>query len=178
MGTPISELIFHYAGGLEPGRTLKAFAPSGPSSGFLPASMADVPLDFKSLAAAGSMMGSGALIVCDDRACMLDMALNAVRFFRNESCGKCVPCRVGTQKMADMLTSWTKGVRSASDHILMNELSEAMKLTSICGLGQIAPAPIASVLKYFPDEVEAHIARRECLAGVCFAGSPVIAGVA
>ena len=88
---------------------LKAFAPSGPSSGYLPASMVDVRLDFKSLAAAGSMLGSGAIVVCAEGRCMLDMALNAVRFFRNESCGKCVPCRMGSQKMVDILTGWTQG---------------------------------------------------------------------
>jgi NADH:ubiquinone oxidoreductase subunit F (NADH-binding)/NADH:ubiquinone oxidoreductase subunit E len=170
MGTPISELIFRYAGGVLGDRQLKAFAPSGPSSGYLPASMADLPLDFKSLAAAGSMLGSGAIVVCDDRTCMLDMALNSVRFYRNESCGKCVPCRVGSQKMTDLLTGWTEGKRSdwAADLELVRELSEAMRLTSICGLGQIVPAPIESVLKHFREEVEAHVTRHECLAGVCF----------
>jgi NADH:ubiquinone oxidoreductase subunit F (NADH-binding)/NADH:ubiquinone oxidoreductase subunit E len=175
MGTPISELIFKYAGGVLGGRTLKAFAPSGPSSGYLPASMADVPLDFKSLAATGSMMGSGAIVVCDDRTCMLDMALNSVRFFRNESCGKCVPCRVGSQKMTDILTRWTDGGAPKSDWSadleLVRQLSEAMRLTSICGLGQIVPAPIESVLKHFREEVEAHLTRRECPAGVCFSSA-------
>ena len=95
MGTSMREVLFTHAGGIRGGRTLKAFAPSGPSSGYLPASMVDVRLDFKALADAGSMLGSGAIVVCDDSHCMLDMALNAVRFYRNESCGKCVPCRVG-----------------------------------------------------------------------------------
>jgi NADH:ubiquinone oxidoreductase subunit F (NADH-binding)/NADH:ubiquinone oxidoreductase subunit E len=173
MGTPISELIYRYAGGVLGGRPLKAFAPSGPSSGYLPASMADVPLDFKSLAAAGSMLGSGAIVVCDDRTCMLDMALNSVRFFRNESCGKCVPCRVGSQKMTDLLTRWTDGTCTdwAADLELVRQLSEAMRLTSICGLGQILPAPIESVLKHFREEVEAHLTRHECPAGVCFSSA-------
>src|SRR5437667_9401685 len=109
--------------------------------------MVDVRLDFKSMAAAGSMLGSGALVVCAEGTCMLDMALNAVRFYRNESCGKCVPCRVGSQKMVEMLTGWTEGRASNSDLQLLDELSSAMKLTSICGLGQIVPAPIQSVLK-------------------------------
>jgi NADH:ubiquinone oxidoreductase subunit F (NADH-binding) len=132
--------------------------------------MADVPLDFKSLAAAGSMLGSGAIVVCDDRTCMLDMALNSVRFFRNESCGKCVPCRVGSQKMTDLLTRWTDGTCTdwAADLELVRQLSEAMRLTSICGLGQILPAPIESVLKHFREEVEAHLTRHECPAAVCF----------
>jgi NADH:ubiquinone oxidoreductase subunit F (NADH-binding) len=172
MGTPVSELIFREAGGLPGGKKLKAFAPSGPSSGYLPASMADVKLDFKALAEAGSMLGSGALVVCAEGTCMLDMALNATKFFRNESCGKCVPCRVGSEKMVDLLTGWTQGQGSAGDLGLIDELSEALRLTSICGLGQVVPAPIASVLKHFRDEVEAHISRRECPSGICFPGLP------
>ena len=95
------------------------------------------------------------------------MALNSVRFFRNESCGKCVPCRVGSQKMVEMLTGWTEGRASNSDLQLLDELSFAMKLTSICGLGQIVPAPIQSVLKHFPQVVEAHVKNGRCPAGVC-----------
>lgn len=167
MGAPASELIFRCAGGPPDGRELKAFAPSGPSSGYLPASMADVHMDFKSLADAGTMLGSGALVVCDDSACMLDMALNSTKFFRNESCGKCVPCRVGSQKMVDILTGWTRGQGNASDGALIEELSQALTLTSICGLGQVVPAAIASVLKHFPDEVTAHYKERRCAAGVC-----------
>jgi formate dehydrogenase beta subunit len=174
MGTPVSELIFREAGGVLGGRKLKAFAPSGPSSGYLPASMADVKLDFKALAEAGSMLGSGALVVCAEGTCMLDMALNATKFFRNESCGKCVPCRVGSQKMVDLLTGWSQGQGSAGDLALIDELSDALRLTSICGLGQVVPAPIASVLKHFKDEVEAHVSRRECPSGICFSGAPSV----
>jgi NADH:ubiquinone oxidoreductase subunit F (NADH-binding)/NADH:ubiquinone oxidoreductase subunit E len=168
MGTPVSQLIFREAGGIIGGKNLKAFAPSGPSSGYLPASMADVRLDFKALAEAGSMLGSGALVVCAEGTCMLDMARNSTQFFRNESCGKCVPCRVGSQKMVDLLTGWTRGDGSSGDLALIDELSEAMRLTSICGLGQVVPAPISSVLKHFRSEVEAHILKRECPSGVCF----------
>jgi len=167
MGTPVSELIFQHAGGVRDGKKLKAFAPSGPSSGYLPASMVDVQLDFKSLAAVGSMLGSGALVVCDESTCMLDMALNATTFFRNESCGKCVPCRMGSQKIVDMLTGWTQGKRSQTDLEVINELSDALRLTSICGLGQVVPAPIVSVLTHFRDEVEAHFWERQCPVGVC-----------
>ncbi len=177
MGTPISEVIFKHAGGILGGKKLKAFAPSGPSSGYLPASLADAKLDFKALAEAGSMMGSGALVVCAEGTCMLDMALNATKFFRNESCGKCVPCRVGSQKMVDLLTGWTQGQGSSSDLALIDELSDALRLTSICGLGQVVPAPIASVLKHFREEVEAHVSRRECPSGVCFSGAPSVAEV-
>jgi NADH:ubiquinone oxidoreductase subunit F (NADH-binding) len=172
MGTTMKEVLFTHAGGIRGGRQLKAFAPSGPSSGYLPASMVDVRLDFKALAEAGSMLGSGAIVVCDDTTCMLDMALNAVRFYRNESCGKCVPCRVGSQKMTDLLVRWTQGGLSDSqyqaDLALLNELSQAMALTSICGLGQIVPAPIQSVLKHFRAEVDAHVLHGKCPSGICF----------
>ena len=172
MGTPMREVIFKYAGGVRGGGSLKAFAPSGPSSGYLPASMVDVRLDFKALADAGSMLGSGAIVVCDDTTCMLDMALNAVRFYRNESCGKCVPCRVGSQKMTDLLVRWTEGSVSEpeyrADLTLLDDLSQAMSQTSICGLGQIAPAPIQSVLKHFRAEVDAHVLKGQCPSGICF----------
>jgi NADH:ubiquinone oxidoreductase subunit F (NADH-binding)/NADH:ubiquinone oxidoreductase subunit E len=172
MGCPMRDVIFHHAGGIHGGRQLKAFAPSGPSSGYLPASMVDVRVDFKALADAGSMLGSGAIVVCDDTTCMLDMALNAVRFYRNESCGKCVPCRVGSQKMVDLLVRWTQGglpePQYRSDLALLDELSQAMSLASICGLGQIVPAPIQSVLKHFRAEVDAHALKGQCPSGICF----------
>ncbi|MGA8223157.1 MAG: NAD(P)H-dependent oxidoreductase subunit E [Candidatus Acidiferrales bacterium] len=171
MGTLVSEVIFRHAGGLPAGKKLKGFAPSGPSSGFLPAAMADVRLDFKSLADAGSMLGSGALVVFAEDTCVLDFALSATRFFRNESCGKCVPCRVGSQKLVDLLTGWTQGHGTAADLALIEDLSDALRLTSICGLGQVVPAPIASAMKHFRDEVDAHITRRECVARVCFGGA-------
>lgn len=171
-GIPMREVIFNYAGGIRGGRALKAFAPSGPSSGYLPASLVDVRLDFKALADAGSMLGSGAIVVCDDTTCMLDMALNAVRFYRNESCGKCVPCRVGSQKMVDLLARWTQGAvpetQYRADLTLLDELSQAMSLTSICGLGQIVPAPIQSVLKHFRAEIDAHVLKAQCPSGICF----------
>ena len=171
MGTPIREAIFKHAGGIRGGRSLKAFAPSGPSSGYLPASLLDVPLEFKALAEAGSMLGSGAIVVCDDTTCMLDMALNAVRFYRNESCGKCVPCRLGSQKMTDLLVRWTQGAvrepQYRADLALLDDLSETMSQTSICGLGQIAPAPIRSVLKHFRTEIDAHVLKGQCPSGIC-----------
>jgi NADH:ubiquinone oxidoreductase subunit F (NADH-binding)/NADH:ubiquinone oxidoreductase subunit E len=167
MGTPYRELIEGHAGGVPPGRTLKSYAPSGPAGGYLPASMLDLPLDWNAMTQAGATVGSGAIVVCDDRACMLDMALNSVRFFRNESCGKCVPCRTGSTKMTEMLTEWTKGRRGPHDLALYQELCHAMRLASICGLGQVVHVPIASVMKHFPDEVEAH-AKGRCPAGVCF----------
>jgi NADH:ubiquinone oxidoreductase subunit F (NADH-binding)/NADH:ubiquinone oxidoreductase subunit E len=167
MGTPARTVIFDKAGGIVGGRPLKAWAPSGPSSGFLPPSMVDTPLDFDSLARAGSMLGSGALLALSDEACMLDMALNAVRFFRNESCGKCVPCRVGSAKMVDILTEVARG-RGRAEHLAMiDDLSHALIQTSICGLGQVVPVPIRSVLTHFRDEVDAHLLGRRCPARVC-----------
>jgi NADH:ubiquinone oxidoreductase subunit F (NADH-binding) len=167
MGTSYRELIEQHAGGPLPGRTIKSYAPSGPAGGYLPASMLDLPLDWNAMTQAGATVGSGAIVVCDDRACMLDMALNAVRFFRNESCGKCVPCRTGSQKLVDILTGWTQGSRGPDDLALYEELSHALRLTSICGLGQVVPVPIASVMKHFSEEVEAHVRDRVCTAGVC-----------
>ena len=172
MGTTYDELINGLAGGALPGQTIKAFAPSGPSSGYLPASMLNLPLDWDVMSKppVSSMVGSGAIVVCSNEACMLDMALNAVKFYRNESCGKCVPCRVGSQKMVDMLAAWTQGKRNPGDLQAIDELSNAMMLTSICGLGQIVPAPIQSVLRHFKDEVDAHVVGKHCPAGVCRIG--------
>lgn len=169
MGTKYSDLIYNYAGGILEGRNLLAYAPSGPSSGYLPASMADLALDWNAVAASGSMVGSGAIVVCAEGRCMLDMALNAVRFYRNESCGKCVPCRVGSQKLVEMLSGWTEGRSSITDLPLLDELTHALKMTSICGLGQVVPVPIASVLKHFREVVDEHLTNRRCSAGVCFA---------
>jgi NADH:ubiquinone oxidoreductase subunit F (NADH-binding) len=168
MGTSYSDLIYEYAGGMTDGRKLLAFAPSGPSSGYLPASKASLPLDWDAVAKAGSMVGSGAIVVCAEGRCMLDMALNATRFYRNESCGKCVPCRLGSQKMVEMLKGWTEGRSSPADMQLLNELSTAMRQTSICGLGQVVPVPIASILTHFPGVVEDHLVHHRCPGGVCF----------
>ena len=168
MGVSYRELIFDYAGGPPPGEEVIGFAPSGPSSGYLPASILDTPLDWATLSKLGSMVGSGAVVVCTDRACMLDMAFNSVRFYRNESCGKCVPCRIGTQKMVEMLDGWMHGTTVAGDYSLLEDLSHTLKQTSICGLGQIAPAPIQSVMKHFPEEVRDHLDKKRCRAGVCF----------
>jgi NADH:ubiquinone oxidoreductase subunit F (NADH-binding) len=168
MGITYNELIYENAGGISEGKKMLGFAPSGPSSGYLPASMATLPLDWKALADAGSMVGSGAIVVCAEGRCMLDMALNATRFYRNESCGKCVPCRVGSQKMVEMLKGWTTGQSSKDDMKVLKDLSTAMMQASICGLGQIVPAPIESVLKHFPGVVEEHTVNHRCPGGICF----------
>jgi len=166
LGAPARELLDR-AGGVLGGKALKAWAPSGASSGYLPASMIDTPLEFKALSQAGSMLGSGAVIICAEGTCMLDMALNAVRFFKNESCGKCVPCRVGSAKMVDILTNMTRGQGRAENLAVIDELSETLTLTSICGLGQVVPAPIKSVIRHFRDEIDEHIVRGRCPSGVC-----------
>ncbi len=167
MGTPMSEVLYNHAGGILGGGELKAFAPSGPSSGYLPAKMVDVRLSFKSLADVGSMLGSGAIVVYREGRCMLDNALNATKFFRNESCGKCVPCRMGSQKMVDLLTGWTRGKGTPADLDLLHELSEAMKLASICGLGQFVHSPISSVIAHFREELEMHVRNHRCPDNVC-----------
>jgi NADH:ubiquinone oxidoreductase subunit F (NADH-binding) len=167
MGMPVRDVISRLAGGIRGGKKLKAYAPSGPSSGYLPASKDGLGLDFKSMKDGGSMLGSGAIVVCAEGRCMLDMALNPVSFFRRESCGKCVPCRVGSRKMEDILTAWTRGQGTKEDLKLVEELIDTLKLTSICGLGQFAHSPISSVLAHFREEVEAHVLRRKCPEGVC-----------
>lgn len=159
LGMTVGELLFERAGGMRHGRALKAFAPGGASSGFLPANMVDIPLDFRALAEAGSMLGSGAVVAVAEGTCMLDLALNVVRFFRNESCGKCVPCRVGTEKIVTLLEGILQGQGSQADVALIEELSDTMALTSICGLGQAAPNPILSVIKYFKDDILRYITR-------------------
>jgi NADH:ubiquinone oxidoreductase subunit F (NADH-binding)/NADH:ubiquinone oxidoreductase subunit E len=152
MGTTAREIL-DLCGGVSGGKTLKAFSPGGSSSNFLPASKADVPMDFKAMADAGSMLGSGALFVVAEGTPMLPLALNVVQFFRNESCGKCVPCRVGTEKAVDILEDAAAGKPAATD--LLPELHDALAMTSICGLGQAALNPILSAMKWFPEECRA-----------------------
>jgi len=168
LGLPASRLIFDHGGGLPPGRTLKAFSPGGASSGFLPASMVDTPLEFQALTRVGSMLGSGAVVAVADQVCMLDLALNVVKFFRQESCGKCVPCRTGSEKLVQTLERIAREGGSSSDLDTIDALAETMQLTSICGLGQAAPLPITSVVRHFRDEIERHVYQRECPVGVCF----------
>jgi len=168
LGLSVNEFITQYGGGINAGKQLKAFSPGGASSGFLPASMVDVALDFQALAQVGSMLGSGAVVALAAGTCMLDAALNVVTFFRNESCGKCVPCRVGSDKIVEILERATRGQADTSEIDLIGELAETMQLTSICGLGQAAPLPITSVLKYFQDEVMLHLTQKRCPEGVCF----------
>jgi formate dehydrogenase beta subunit len=152
MGTTVRELVERHCGGMKDGRAMRAFSPGGASAPFLPASAADTPLTFDAMAKAGSMLGSGAPLVVAEGTDLLDLATNLVRFFRNESCGKCVPCRVGSEKAVTILDRMVAGQGTARDLALLPELDETLRLTSICGLGQVALNPAMSVLKHFPDE--------------------------
>ncbi len=154
LGTRIRDLIDNEGGGVSGGRKLKAFSPGGTSSGFLPASMSDIPLDFKPLADAGSMLGSGAVIVLAEGTDMVDLALNAVTFFRNESCGKCVPCRTGTEYLVQLLEKVLEGNGRPNMLAPVKDVAEAMELSSICGLGQAAALPLTSARRHFPEEFE------------------------
>jgi len=152
IGMTVSELIA-LAGGMRDGDKLKAFLPGGASSNFLTAAHADTPLDFNSMKQAGSMLGTGAVIVLSQRQDLFDMASNIVRFFRNESCGKCVPCRLGTEQAAELLAGIQAGAAPADQLHILEELAETLHQTSICGLGQVALNPVLSMLKHFPDDV-------------------------
>jgi NADH:ubiquinone oxidoreductase subunit F (NADH-binding)/NADH:ubiquinone oxidoreductase subunit E len=168
LGLSAKEFIYDYGRGISASKRLKAFSPGGASSGFLPADMADIALDFQSLAQVGSMLGSGAVVALAEGTCMLDAALNVVTFFRNESCGKCVPCRAGSEKIVQILDRATRGQAETKEIDLIGELAATMQLTSICGLGQAAPLPITSALKYFGDEIMVHLTEKRCPEGVCF----------
>ncbi len=156
MGTTVLDLVDHHGGGMRGGVAMKAFCPGGASAPFLPASLADTPLDFEAMEKAGSMLGSGAVLVIAEGTNMLDVAANVVRFFRNESCGKCVPCRVGSEKAVTLIDRVRTGHGQGGEFELLPELDEALRLTSICGLGHVVLNPITSVLKHFREDVEAR----------------------
>jgi NADH:ubiquinone oxidoreductase subunit F (NADH-binding)/NADH:ubiquinone oxidoreductase subunit E len=157
MGTTTRTLVDREGGGVRGGRALKAFSPGGASAPFLPASALDVPLDFDPMAKAGSMLGSGAVLVVAEGTDMVALAANLVRFFRNESCGKCVPCRVGSEKAVHVLDRLVEGNADPADLEPFPALDEALRMTSICGLGQVVLNPFTSVQKHFPDEVAARL---------------------
>ncbi len=180
MGTTLREIVYGIGGGVVDDRPLKAVQTGGPSGGCLPASHLDMPVDYESLVEAGSIMGSGGLIVLDDRACMVDVARFYMEFCREESCGKCIPCRVGTTQASTLLTAITSGSATPRHLADLERLGEMMGAMSLCGLGQTAPNPVFSTLRYFRDEYRAHIEDRTCPAGVCaMAGTsshPAVAG--
>ncbi len=167
MGITLREVIYDIGGGVSEGHTFKAAQTGGPSGGCIPAEHLDTPMDYESLRTLGSIMGSGGLIVMDNTSCMPDVAKFFMEFCTDESCGKCVPCRVGTVQMHRILERITNGSATADDLQILEELCVMVQQTSLCGLGQSAPNPVLSTLHFFREEYEAHIQRRECPAGVC-----------
>ena len=167
MGITMREIIYDIGGGITNGKKFKAVQIGGPSGGCLPESMLDLPVDYDSLIAAGAMMGSGGLVVMDEDTCMVDVAKFFLNFTQSESCGKCTPCREGTKRMLEILTRITEGQGREGDIELLENLAKNIKETALCGLGQTAPNPVLSTLKYFRDEYEAHIKEKRCPAGVC-----------
>ncbi len=167
MGMPLREIIYDMGGGIPKGRKFKAVQTGGPSGGCLPESLLDLPVDFDKLTEAGSMMGSGGMIVMDDRSCMVDVAKYFLAFLEDESCGKCVPCREGVRRMRDILEDICAGKGQEGDVDLLETMSQAIIDGSLCALGGSAPNPVLSTIRYFRDEYDAHIKEKRCPAGVC-----------
>ena len=167
MGITLREVIYDIGGGIPGNKKFKAVQTGGPSGGCLPAEKLDLPIDYASLTQAGSIMGSGGMIVMDENTCMVDVAKYFLNFLRDESCGKCISCREGTQRLWEIVTKITEGKGKMSDIDLLEELSVAVKDASMCGLGQTAANPVLSTLRYFRDEYVAHIKNKKCPAGVC-----------
>jgi len=167
MGTTLREVVEDIGGGVPGGHTFKAAQTGGPSGGCIPAKLIDTPIDYDNLLAIGSMMGSGGLIVMDETTCMVDIAKFFLEFTVDESCGKCTPCRVGTKRLLEILNKITSGNGTLEDIDKMEELCYYIKENSLCGLGQTAPNPVLSTLKYYRDEYEAHVVEHRCPAGAC-----------
>ena len=167
MGTTLREIVFDIGGGIPDGKEFKAAQTGGPSGGCIPAEHLDTPIDYESLSAIGSMMGSGGLIVMDNTKCMVNLAKFYLGFTVDESCGKCTPCRIGTQRMLEILERITDGNGEPEDIEKLEKLAHTIKNASVCGLGQTAPNPVLSTLKYFRDEYIAHIEDKKCPAGEC-----------
>ena len=167
MGTTLRDIIFDIGGGIPNGKSFKAAQTGGPSGGCLPAEHLDTPIDYDTLTRLGSMMGSGGLIVMDQDTCMVDLAKFFLEFTVDESCGKCNPCRIGTKRMLEILTRITEGKGTPEDIDKLEILARNIKAASLCGLGQSAPNPVLSTLRYFRDEYMAHVIEKKCPAGVC-----------
>jgi bidirectional [NiFe] hydrogenase diaphorase subunit len=167
MGTTLREIVFDIGGGIVDGRAFKAVQTGGPAGGCIPAQFLDMPVDYESLMGVGSFMGSGGMIVMDETSCMVNVAKYFMDFCREESCGKCVPCRVGTTQLWLLLDRISSGQGTLDDLTQMERLAAMVQRTSLCGLGQGAPNPIFSTLRYFRDEYLSHINERICPAGVC-----------
>ena len=167
MGISLERIIFDIGGGIPGGKKFKAAQTGGPSGGCIPASLLNLPIDYDSLTAAGAIMGSGGLIITDENTCMVDMAKFFLTFTQSESCGRCVPCRLGTKRMLEILQRITEGKGELSDLDTLRELAPMIKDASLCGLGQTCPNPVLTTLNYFLDEYRAHIEEKRCPAGVC-----------
>ena len=167
MGITLREIVFEIGGGIPEARSFKAVQTGGPSGGCIPAEFLDMPVDYESLAKAGSIMGSGGMIVMDETSCMVDVAKYFMDFCMTESCGKCIPCRVGTYQMHRILNAITSMTATEQDMKMLEELCDLLRNTSLCGLGQSAPNPVVSTLRYFGEEYRAHIHDHDCVAGVC-----------
>ncbi|ABP67448.1 NADH dehydrogenase (quinone) [Caldicellulosiruptor saccharolyticus DSM 8903] len=167
MGTTVREIVEDIGGGIPGGKKFKAVQTGGPSGGCIPASLMDTPIDFDSLTALGTMMGSGGMIVMDEDTCMVDIAKFFLEFTVDESCGKCPPCRIGTRRMLEILQKITSGNGTEEDLEKLEELAYSIKDSALCGLGQTAPNPVLSTLRYFRDEYEAHVKEKRCPAGAC-----------
>ncbi|MEK7848766.1 MAG: NADH-ubiquinone oxidoreductase-F iron-sulfur binding region domain-containing protein [Chloroflexota bacterium] len=167
MGTPIEHIVFGAGGGVSSGKRLKAVQTGGPSGGTLPVSLIHLPAEYESLTKVGSIMGSGGMVVCDEDNCMVDLARFFLSFTQSESCGKCVPCRVGTRQMLEMLERITRGEGKEGDIEQLEKLAQRVKDTSLCGLGQTAPNPVLTSIRYFREEYEEHIRRHFCRAAAC-----------
>ncbi len=167
MGTTLREVIFDIGGGMRGGTNFKAVQIGGPSGGCLTEKDLDIPLDFDSLKKVGAMIGSGGLVVMDDKTCMVEVARFFMNFTQNESCGKCVPCREGTKRMLEILERITQGKGKDGDIELLEELADTISNTALCGLGKTAPSPVISTIKNFREEYEAHVYKKRCPAGAC-----------
>ncbi|MEL7602355.1 MAG: NADH-quinone oxidoreductase subunit NuoF [Bacillota bacterium] len=167
MGTTLREIIYEIGGGIPGGKKFKAAQTGGPSGGCIPAEHLDIPIDYDNLVSIGSMMGSGGMIVMDEDNCMVDIAKFFLEFTVDESCGKCPPCRIGTRRMLEMLTKITEGRGEPGDIEKLERLANNIKASALCGLGQTAPNPVLSTIRYFRNEYEAHINEKRCPAGVC-----------
>jgi NADH:ubiquinone oxidoreductase subunit F (NADH-binding) len=167
MGIHLKEIVDVIGGAIEGGKTFKAVQTGGPSGGCIPTSLLNTPVDYESLTKVGAIMGSGGMVVLDEENCMVDMARYFLRFTQNESCGKCVPCRIGTKRMLEVLERIVDGKGEPGDMDLLLDLGEDIKAASLCGLGQTAPNPVISTIRYFRDEYDAHINDKRCPAGVC-----------
>jgi len=176
MGISLRDIVFKLGGGIPEGRKFKAVQTGGPSGGCVPAQFLDMSVDYESLASVGAIIGSGGMIVMDETSCMVDVAQFFMDFCMSESCGKCVPCRVGTKQMHGILKRIVNGQGSDEELAMLTELAQMVKSSSLCGLGQTTPNPILTTLKYFMDEYTAHIHNKECPSGVCMQKKAVEVG--